>query len=168
VLVASSNFLIPNWTFVAELLIFLGVLWVMARFVLPPVSNSVTERAEGIRRSIQRAELLRREADEASAERRRVLAEARDRARNTVDESVRAADEERREAQARAQAEQARLIEEAEAVISAEKDVALRDLRANLPALIAAAAERVIGTQVDITRHTDVVAEAVASAERSA
>jgi F-type H+-transporting ATPase subunit b len=168
VLVASSNFLIPNWTFVAELLIFLGVLWVMARFVLPPVSNSVTERAEGIRRSIQRAELLRREADEASAERRRVLAEARDRARNTVDESVRGADEERREAQARAQAEQARLIEEAEAVISAEKDVALRDLRANLPALIAAAAERVIGTQVDITRHPDVVAEAVASAERSA
>jgi F-type H+-transporting ATPase subunit b len=168
VLVASTNFLIPNWTFVAELLIFLIVLAVMSRVVLPPVARSVKERADGIRRSIQRAELLRSQSEEASAERRRILTEAREQARARVDEAIRAGEDERRDAQARAQAEQARLLEEARAVIGAEQDVARRDLRNNLGALIAAAAERVIGSEVDMTRHPHVLEDAMAAAERGA
>lgn len=167
-LVASSNFLIPNWTFVAELLIFLIVLAVMARVVLPPVAGAVKERADGIRRSLQRAELLRSQAEEASAERRRILTEAREQARASVDEAIRAGDEERRAAQARAQAEQSRLLDEARAVIGAEQDVARRALRNNLSALIAAAAERVIGSEVDMARHAGVLEDAMAAAERGA
>src|SRR5580658_7561817 len=109
----NSNFLVPNWTFVAELLIFLVVLGVMARFVLPQLSRAVTDRTDGIRRAVQQAEARRAEAAAATAERRRVLTQAREDARAMVDAAIIAAEEDRRNAILRGQAEGARLMEDA-------------------------------------------------------
>jgi F-type H+-transporting ATPase subunit b len=167
-LASNSNFLIPNWTFVAELLIFLVVVGVMALVVLPPLQKSLTDRQDGIRRSVQRADALRSEAAEATAERRRILGEAREQARSTVDGAIRAADEDRHEAQGRGQAENARLVAEARDVVEGERAAARREMGRNMGSLIAAAAERVIGSQVDPARHAGVVAEAVAAVERGA
>ena len=164
-LVASSNFLIPNWTFVAELIIFLIVFGVMARVVLPPITKALAERAEGIRRAIQAAEAARSDAERATAERRQVLSEARQRARTIIDEATRAAEEERQDARRRGQAENERLLTEARAVIRAEHDRARHDLTRDLGALVVAAAERVIGSEVDPARHREVIAAAVAAAE---
>jgi F-type H+-transporting ATPase subunit b len=168
VLVASSNFLIPNWTFVAELLIFLIVLGVMARVVLPPLGRSVAERADGIKRSVHRADSLRGGAARLTAERRTLLAEARLDAREEVDHAIRQAEEERRAAQDRGHAEYNRLLAEATSAISRERVMARQGMRTNLPALIAAAAERVIGTQVDIHKHSEVVADAMRAVEEVA
>lgn len=167
-LASSSNFLLPNWTFVAELLIFLVVLGVMAKVVLPPLTRAVTDRADGIRGSVQRADALRSEATRLAGERRTVLNEARLDARGSVDHAIREAEEERRAAQERGQAEYNRMLAEAVATISTERARVRGDMRDNLPALIAAAAERVIGSQVDVGRHAQVLADAAAAVEEVA
>jgi F-type H+-transporting ATPase subunit b len=161
----NSNFLVPNWTFVAELLIFLVVLGVMARFVLPQLSRAVTDRTDGIRRAVQQAEARRAEAAAATAERRRVLTQAREDARAMVDAAIIAAEEDRRNAILRGQAEGARLMEDARGVIATERLRARHDLRDKVGTLIVAAAERVIGSHVDAGRHAAVIAEAVAAVE---
>jgi F-type H+-transporting ATPase subunit b len=162
---SSSNFLLPNWTFVAELLIFLIVLGVMAKFVLPQMSRAVAERAEGIRRTVQQTEALRAEAARATAERRRVLTQAREDARAMVDSAIIAAEEDRRNAVLRGQAEGRQMMEDARATIAAERLRARRELHGNVPALVVAAAERVIGSEVDRSRHAATIAEAVAAVQ---
>ncbi len=161
---SNSNFLIPNWTFFADLIIFLIVVLVMARAILPPITRVLAERSEGIRRAIQAAEAARSDAEHATAERRRVLGEARERARGSVDEATRAADEEREDARRRGRAEAERMLTEARTVTDAERDRARSELSRDLGAIVVAAAERVIGSQVDPSRHADVIALAVASA----
>jgi len=41
---AAGNFLVPNGTFIAELLAFLIVLGVLWRYVVPPVSKAMNDR----------------------------------------------------------------------------------------------------------------------------
>ena len=47
-LLASSNFLVPNATFVVELVIFLVVLWALSKWILPPVNRAMDDRQKSI------------------------------------------------------------------------------------------------------------------------
>lgn len=55
---AGENFLLPNGTFFAELLIFVTVLGVIWRFVVPPINRALEERE---------ARVAKTEADERAA-----------------------------------------------------------------------------------------------------
>jgi F-type H+-transporting ATPase subunit b len=160
----STNFLIPNWTFVADLIIFLIVLGVLAKFVLPPLQKAVETRSSSIRGELQRAEAARADGEQAARQRREVLTEARAEARSIIDEATRAADEERAQARTRAQEEYARMVSEAQAPIDAESAAAQRELVADLGSLVVSAAEQVIRSEVDPRRHTAVIDAAVAAA----
>jgi F-type H+-transporting ATPase subunit b len=163
-LASNSNFLIPNWTFVAELVIFLIVLGVMAFVILPPLDTALRDRSAGIRDEIQRAEAARSEAEQATRERRAVLGGAREEARRTVDEANRSAEAARQEARTRGQDEYTRILEQAASEVEVERGRARADLSDDIGALIVAAAERVIGSEVDPRRHSAVIATAVAAA----
>lgn len=164
-MLASTNFLIPNWTFVAELIIFLIVMAVMAKFILPPLGRAVEDRAANIRAEMQRAEAARAEAEQATRERHAVLARARTEARGLIDEATRQAEQVRTEARARGQEEYTRRLDAAQVSIDAERAAARSDLLDDLPALIVAAAEQVIRTEIDPRRHEAVIAGAIASAQ---
>jgi F-type H+-transporting ATPase subunit b len=163
-LVASTNFLIPNWTFVADLIIFLIVMWVMAKLVLPKVSRAAEDRAANIRAEMQRAEAARAEGELATRERQAVLAKARTEARALIDEATRQADELRTEARTGAQEEYSALLATSDQSIEAERAAARRDLLTDLPSLVVAAAEQVIRSEIDPGRHEAVIAGALASA----
>ena len=49
---ADGNFLIPNGTFFAELLIFLIVLGVIWFFVVPPIRKVLSEREERVKQTL--------------------------------------------------------------------------------------------------------------------
>ena len=46
---ATSNFLVPNGTFIVVLIAFIIVLYVITKYVLPPLNAALTERQEQIR-----------------------------------------------------------------------------------------------------------------------
>jgi F-type H+-transporting ATPase subunit b len=160
----GGDFLIPNGTFVVELVMFLIVLGVIAIWILPPLQNVTEARRTRIRTVLQRAEEARSEARSALAERDAILAEARGQARSIVDSASQGAEASVEQARKTGQEEYARLVEEARREIAAECQGAREELIGRLDALVVAAAERILEGEVDVARHRDLIDEAVAAA----
>ncbi|MCA1682678.1 MAG: F0F1 ATP synthase subunit B, partial [Actinobacteria bacterium] len=74
---AESNFLIPNGTFLAELVAFLIILAIFYRFVVPPLQRAMRERRELIRSQFEEARRARERAEAAEATYNESLATAR-------------------------------------------------------------------------------------------
>ena len=107
----GGNFLIPNGTFV-ELVIFLIVLGVVAKWILPPLKE-VSETRQGPRQLPALPEGgggARREPEPCSPERDRVLTEARAQARVLVDRVNQGADQAVQDGRQRGQQEYDRLV----------------------------------------------------------
>src|SRR6202142_3860412 len=88
----GGNFLIPNGTFIVELVIFLIVLGIIAKWILPPLQEVAETRRVRIRIALQQAEQARAEAQTLAIESDRLLAEARVQARGIMDHANQGAD----------------------------------------------------------------------------
>ena len=119
-MLVASNFLVPNATFVVELIAFLLVLGVLGRYVLPPVNKAISARQEVIRQSLADAETGQ---DQGPAGGGRVQADliekARTEARAIVDEANKAAEALRSGGKERGEQEYARLVAQARPDIEA-------------------------------------------------
>jgi F-type H+-transporting ATPase subunit b len=143
---------VPNGTFFVVLIIFLIVLGVIAKWVVPPISKVLREREAMVAKTVEdnrRAAELR-----AAAERDylRVMAEAR-REASTVREQARA--EGRKiveEARARASAEVSAMLQQANEELTRQALEISAELQRSVETLAARLASRVLG--VDVTTHT--------------
>ena len=160
----GGNFLIPNGTFVVELVIFLIVLGIIAKWILPPLQEVGETRRARIRTALKTAEEARAEGQRVLAERERVLNEARAQARAIIDDANRGADEAHEQGRQRGREEYDRLVEISRAEIADECRRVRAELMGQLDSLVVAAAERVLGTRVDAGRHRLLIDEAVATA----
>lgn len=160
-------FLVPNFTFVLELITFLIVLYVFARKILPYLRKAMNEREAQIRNTIQAAEDARREAAKAVEQRKESLEAARQEARQIVDQANETAEQLRDEGRAKGQEEYERLVQAARAEIELERQRARDEVMSDVGALVLRAAERVIGAGLDDDRHRALVDEAIAAAQSS-
>ncbi len=147
--VASSNFLVPNGTFIVELAAFLIVLLILRRFVLPPISKIIDERQATIRKALADAEEAKQRAAEAEEEYKRIVGEARQQARSVVEEANRQAEQARADRREQAEAEYQRIVASAYAEIDAQTRRARQELRQQVADLAIVVAERVIGEGID-------------------
>jgi F-type H+-transporting ATPase subunit b len=46
----ASNFLVPNATFIAEVIAFIVIIWVLAKYIIPPINKAMADRQEAIRK----------------------------------------------------------------------------------------------------------------------
>jgi F-type H+-transporting ATPase subunit b len=157
---AAGNLLLPNGTFVVELIIFLIVLFVMWRFVVPPIVKAMQERADRVATTAKEQEAATARLAEAETRYETELAEARKKAGDIRAESR--AEGQRALAELRAQA-----TEEVEAVrrrgdaeMSAQRERALRELQGHIGELSIALASRIVGAELPATGRS---AETVAS-----
>jgi F-type H+-transporting ATPase subunit b len=162
----GGNFLIPNGTFVVELVIFLVVLGIIAKWILPPLQGVGEARRARIGSALTEGEEARAEAKSVLAERDSVLAEARAKARGIVDRANQEADTALEQGHARGQAEYERLVAASRAEISAEASRARQELFARVDGLVVSAAGRVLGNSVDPESHRELIHEAVVAASR--
>ena len=51
----ASNFLVPNGTFLVELLAFAILVWIFGKYLIPPINKAMTARQEAIRSRVRRA-----------------------------------------------------------------------------------------------------------------
>ena len=144
----TSNFLIPNGTFFFVLAIFLVVLGVIGKFVVPPIQKVLGERE---RMLVKTAEDNRRAVElEAAAEAdyRGELAVARTESsaiRDEVRADGRSALDEKR---ARANEEVAGVVKEANEELKLASDAISGDLRSSVETLSTTLASRVLGVEV--------------------
>lgn len=167
-MLVASNFLVPNATFVVELVAFLVVLGVLAKYVLPPVSKMIDERQRTIGQALTDAETAKRRAAEAEEKYRETIDEARSQARAIVDEANKAAEALRASRREQAEAEYERIVSRAETDIEASRRRAAEEVRAEVSGLVMEVVERVVGEAFDADGHRALIDRTVGEVEASA
>ncbi len=163
----ASNFLVPNATLIVEVVAFLVVLGVVARYVIPPLNRALSERQEQIRAALAAADAAQAEADATRAQRQQILEEARQQAREIVAHANANAERLRTEAVERAQQEHDRILASASAEIAVARQRAVDEVSVQLGALVMAVARQVIGREIDLVAHRELIDEAVAALRAS-
>jgi F-type H+-transporting ATPase subunit b len=142
---AAGNFLIPNMTFVVELMAFIIVLGVLWRYVIPPVRQAMNARQEMARKLLSDSEEAKQLLEKAQTAYKTAMASARHEAAQ-----LRAtAEAQRREivegASAEAEARVAEIITRGQAQLGAEQRQAIRQLKTDLGNLAVELAEKILG-----------------------
>lgn len=132
-------------TLVAELIIFLVMVWVMERFVFEPIRGAWAERNRRIQEGLAASTESREEAEHAREEVQRILTEARRQAQSEIDQATAAGGQERDQLVAQATEEFRRLLDAARREVSAERDRSAAALRTQIVDIALMAATRVTG-----------------------
>jgi F-type H+-transporting ATPase subunit b len=156
--------LIPNGTFIFELILFIIVLGIIAKYILPPVQKAIDDREGRVRAALDASDEGRAQADALVVAAEATVVRARAEARAILEEANAAAERARDEAHARAGAEHDRIVSAATAAVDAERGSLRDELIGGLDTLVVAAAERVIGARVEASRHREVLDAAAAAA----
>jgi F-type H+-transporting ATPase subunit b len=132
------------WT----LVIFLLLLFVLARFAFPPILGYAAAREKRIQESLDEAKRTRAEAESLLAQQRQELAAAKQEALQLVAEARQGADKVRDEMLTRARSEQSEILARAVDEIERERDRAIESVRREAVDLAIAAAGKLIGQRL--------------------
>jgi F-type H+-transporting ATPase subunit b len=155
----GSNFLVPNATFLIELAAFGIILFVLGKWVIPPINRAMTARQDAIRKQFSDLESARSEAEKAEQEFRAQIAEARHEAARIREEAREQGAAIVAEMREQAQAEANRIVEHAHAQIAAERQQAVATLRAEVGSLATTLAGRIVGEALDDDERSNRVVE---------
>ena len=162
-MIASTVFLLPNGTFFIELVTVVVILLLMTKYILPPLNAALESRQEKIRESLAAAEAAKADAAAAGDERQRVLAEARDQAREIVSASQMTSDSVKAESAGRGQAEYDRIIANAVSEVDTARQRAIDEASARIGEIVFDLVTKIVGREVDQSAHQDLINEAVAA-----
>ncbi len=158
----SSIFILPTaGTFILELLIFLFILFILTKYLLPPLNRAMEGRQEQIRSQLESADRARTEAQAFDQDRRAELETARQQAREIVEQANRTAAQSVADGEARGQAEFDRRLVDADREVQLARQRALEEASNRLGEMVIEVVERVLGREVDPAAHRDLIDEAV-------
>lgn len=126
------------------LLAFLIVFFLMAKYGFPIITKMVEDRKNYIDESLQKAHEANERLAGIQQESERLLAEARAKQAEILAQAKATGDSIVSEARNKAQADGAKLLQEAKAQIATEKENALRDIRQTVADLSIVIAEKVV------------------------
>ncbi|MCL4747472.1 MAG: F0F1 ATP synthase subunit B [Burkholderiaceae bacterium] len=147
-----------NATLIAQIIVFLGLWWFTAKFVWPPITRALDERAKRISDGLAAADKAK--ADLAATERR--VADEMKQARAGAAELRAGAERQGATLVEEARTEAARIIAvakkaaEEEAALAAQR--AREQLRDQVAQLAVAGAERILRREIDAARHAELLA----------
>ena len=156
-----------NGTFIAEVIGFIAMVLILARFVYPPIVRAATEREKKIAEGVKAAEESQRQLAATQEQVAQTLNEARDQAREIISRAHRDAAGEAEEARARARQEAEALIKRAQSEIGAERDRAIQELRQRFGELVVQATTRILSESIDASKHQRLIDEALAKVSES-
>jgi F-type H+-transporting ATPase subunit b len=136
---------------------FLFLLWLLGKYVYPPLNRLLEERRDSIEGRLEQAERALREAAELRDRRAAQLEEARDEASRIVEQGRRQGEETRQDIIAQAEADAARKLAQADAQITAERERAIGEVRRDVGELAVQLAERIVGESLDAELQQRVV-----------
>ena len=145
----ESNFLVPNGTFLVELFAFAIMLFILGKYVIPPINKAMTARQDAIRQQFSELEGARSEANAAKEEFQAQIADARHEAariREDAREQGAAIIAEMRE---QAQADANRIVEHAHAQLEADRKAAVASLRNEVGTLATSLAGKIVGEALE-------------------
>jgi F-type H+-transporting ATPase subunit b len=161
VYLATAGLLDLSLSFVAEVIAFLVMIGILARWVYPRVLAAAEARQRQVAEQLTAAEKARAEAEERLKQADADLREARRQAAEIIEGANRTAELLRADLRAQAEEEAKRIVENARRDIEAERQKALQSVRAQVADLVVAATERVVGESLDGERHRKLIEKAI-------
>lgn len=150
-----------NGTAIVELVTFLIMLAILARYVYPELVKRAEARQQAIAAQLREADEARAKAEEQLKQAQAQLDEARKTAQGVIDSASKSAEQLRQEMRQKAEEESRRAIESARKEIDAERDQAVRAVRSEVAGLVVAATEKVIGETLDERKHQRLIEKAI-------
>lgn len=165
----SKNFLIPDGTFIAELVAFAIILFVIARYIVPPAQKTLRERQAMIEQQADDADKAREKLAEAEAAFKNALTEARVEAAQIRENARAEAQRTVEELRTQAQEESARIIARGEEQLERQRAAIVRELRAEIGTLAVELSEKIVDQRLasdsDVRATVDSFIAALQSAD---
>ncbi|HUY10505.1 MAG TPA: F0F1 ATP synthase subunit B [Candidatus Dormibacteraeota bacterium] len=167
-LVAAASPLSLNLTFPVEIVVFLALLYLLARYVFPPIVKALDARKQQISQALAEAEAARREVDEARQKEKTDLADARRQAQEILDKAQKLGEELRDELRQKGREEQEAMLTRARAELAQEREQAVSQLRRQVADLVLSATQKILEEELDPKRQRRLIDEALAEVDLSA
>jgi F-type H+-transporting ATPase subunit b len=145
----GSNFLVPNWTFVFELISFGIIMYILYKYVIPPINKAMTERQEKIKAQFDEAAQLKADAEATEKENQAQLADARAEASRIREEAREQGAQIIVQHREQAQVEAERITSNAQAQLEVERAQALSQLKGEVGAIATTLAGRIVGESLE-------------------
>jgi len=130
--------------FIWQVVIFVGLIFLLKKFAWKPIFDAVNEREEGIKNALVSAENARKEMQNLQADNQRIFQEARA-GRDAMLKDAREMKEKMvADAKNEAQVQGSKMIEQAKAAIESEKNAAMAELKFQVSTLSLSIAEKLL------------------------
>ncbi len=144
----SNNPIIPNGTFIFEVIGFFLILWFLYKKVVPIISDSMTRRQELIRSQIEDSKAAKERLEAAEAEYKQALADTRTDAARIREEARVQGQQIIEEMRTQAREEADRISKANEARMETERQLLVAQLRSEVGELAVELASRIIGHEL--------------------
>jgi F-type H+-transporting ATPase subunit b len=134
-----------------QVLIFVGLIFLLKKFAWKPILDAVNEREEGIKNALESAENARKEMQALQADNQRILNEARAERDAMLKEAREMKEKMIADAKGEAQAQGEKMIEQAKAAINSEKNAAMAELKLQVSTLSLSIAEKLLKDELSNT-----------------
>lgn len=161
----DAGLLTINGTLIAQLLVFLAMLFVLSRVAWGPLVRMLEARRARIQEGIEATDRAKRDREAAENEYRAKLDEARSEAQKMVEQAQKMGESLRQELEVKAKEQAEQIIAQAKKEIGQERERAVQGLRSQVADLAVLAAGRVIGETLDSPRHRQLIDRAIEEAE---
>jgi len=165
----ASVFILPNGTFIFELVSFFILLWLLHRYVIPPISRMMDQRQETIKKQIDESREAKERLEKAEQDYKEALSEARAEATQLKDEARAEAKRLKEELTAKAHEEAANIAAAHQRQLEIDRQRAMADLRREIGDLAVQLAGRIVGESLeDEARRSRTVDRFIEEVEGSA
>ena len=130
--------------FIWQVVIFVGLIFLLKKFAWKPILDAVNEREQGIKNALESAESARNEMQNLQADNQRILQEARAERDAMLKDAREMKEKMVADAKSEAQEQGQKMIDQAKAAIESEKNAAMAELKLQVSTLSLSIAEKVL------------------------
>ena len=130
--------------FIWQVVIFVGLIFLLKKFAWKPILDAVNDREEGIKNALLSADNARKEMLNLQSDNQRILQEARLERDSLLKDAREMKEKMILDAKNEAQIQGLNMIEQAKAAIESEKNAAMADLKSQVATLSLSIAEKIL------------------------
>jgi F-type H+-transporting ATPase subunit b len=156
-----SIFHIDFKLFLAQLINFAIIFFVLFKFAFKPIAKIMQERTATIEKSLDDAKETEKKLAEASLEQTRILNEAKKDAMAIVERANQSAEENKAKLIEKTKLEVAAIIAGEKAKIAQEKEESLKELKQEMAGLVVLAVEKVIKVKMTDAKDQELIADII-------
>ena len=141
---------------------FIILLALLGKFLYKPVLKMLDERAQKVKESMEWAESIKRDYEQAKAEVQKQIEKGRQEAQGIIAQAFQTGEVLKEEARKEASGQAKAIVEKARLQLEAERDKMVEDLRKEFVSLLILASEKVIRQTLDKEKQSGLIEETLA------